>query len=138
MTGAVVLDASAAVRAVLDPAGQPGLLDRIGDAALVLAPGLLRAEVGNALWKYARAGVLEAPELPERHGEAMALVHRFVEEGALFPEALTVAAQSDHPVYDVLYALTARRHAAVLLTFDRPLHRLCGREQIACELFAVE
>ncbi|MEZ5650686.1 MAG: hypothetical protein R3E87_09085 [Burkholderiaceae bacterium] len=49
MSGSVVLDASAALPAVLDPAGQPVLLDRIGDAALVLAPTLLVAEVGKLL-----------------------------------------------------------------------------------------
>lgn len=132
----MVLDGSAAVRAVMDPAAQPALLERIESAATVLAPALLRAEVGNALWKYVRVGVLVAADLPERHREAMALVHRFVDEAGLFPEALTVAVATDHPVYDILYALTARRHAGVLLTFDMRLHDLCRREHIDSELFA--
>ena len=135
MTVTVILDASAAVRAVLDAAGQPALIERIGDAASILAPTLLRAEVGNALWKYARSGLLEADELVERHREAMSLVHRFIDEDTLFPEALTVSAATGHPVYDVLYALTARRHAAVVLTFDRRLHKLCESEDIASQLF---
>lgn len=135
MTATVVLDASAAVRAVMDPAGQPALLDRLSDAALIVAPTLVRAEVGNALWKYARSGLLEVVDLPERHGEAMSLVHRFIDEEDLFPEVLTVSATTGHPVYDMLYALTARRHAATLLTFDRRLHAICEREHITCEYF---
>ncbi|MEZ5658455.1 MAG: type II toxin-antitoxin system VapC family toxin [Burkholderiaceae bacterium] len=136
MSGSVVLDASAAVRAVLDPAGQPVLLDRIGDAALVLAPTLLVAEVGNALWKYQRARQIGADELVARHREAMALVHRIVNDAELFPEVLMLAADAGHPVYDAIYAVTARRHAAVLVTFDRRLHEFCGRVGIHSELLA--
>lgn len=98
MTGAVVLDASAAVRAVMDAGAQPALLSRIGDAAAVIAPTLLRAEVGNALWKYTRIGVMAPSELPARHREAMALIQLFVDDADLSPKALTLAAASDHPV----------------------------------------
>jgi len=136
VTGAVVLDASAAVRAVMDAGAQPALLSRIGDAAAVIAPTLLRAEVGNALWKYTRIGVMAPSELPAGHREAMALIQLFVDDADLFPEALMLAAASDQPVYDALYALTAKRHAAVLLTFDRRLHGLCGSERIESTLFA--
>ena len=134
MSATLVLDASASVRAVLDAAAQPILLERIGSAAVVLAPTLLCAEVGNAFWKYCRAGVINAADLPDRHEEAMSLVHRFIADDSLFPEALVLAAESDHPVYDALYAITARRHAAVLLTFDRRLHALCAQARIGSEL----
>lgn len=135
MTSPVILDASAAVRAVMDSNAQPALLSRIADATTVMAPTLLRAEVGNALWKYARAGMLPARDLVDRHREAMALIDVFVDDATLFPEALTLATALDHPVYDVLYALTAQRHAAVLLTFDRRLHGLCANERLEAELF---
>ena len=135
MTSPVVLDASAAVRAVMDSSAQPALLSRIADATTVIAPTLLRAEVGNALWKYARAGVVSASDLADRHREAMALIDLCVDDAALFPEVLTLAAALDHPVYDALYALTAKRHAAALLTFDRRLHGLCANERIEAELY---
>jgi predicted nucleic acid-binding protein len=130
----IVLDASAAVRAVMDAAAQPVLLDRLAAAPVVLAPALMRVEAANALWKYWRAGVVDTAEAMVRHAEASSLVHRFIDEQALFPEALQLAADLDHPVYDAMYAVTARRHAATLLTFDRRLHALCARAQIGCEL----
>jgi predicted nucleic acid-binding protein len=130
----VALDASAAIRAVMDAAAQPTLLDRLAAAAVVVAPTLLRLEAANALWKYQRAGVIDAAAALSRHAEAGALVHRFVDEQTLFPEALRLAADLDHPVYDAMYAVTARRHAAILLTFDRRLHGLCTRSGISCEL----
>ncbi len=135
MSTVVVLDASAAVRAVMDAAAQPSLLDRLAAAATVLAPTLMRVEAANALWKYQRAGVVDTPEVLARHAEASALVHRFVDEQTLFPESLQLAADLDHPVYDAVYAVTARRHAATLLTFDRRLYALCTRARIACEFF---
>jgi predicted nucleic acid-binding protein len=130
----VVLDASAAVRAVMDAAAQPALLDRLAAAALVLAPTLMRVEAANALWKYQRAGAIDASDARDRHAEACLLVHRFVDEQALFPEALQLASDLDHPVYDAIYAVTARRHAATLLSFDRRLHALCAGSRIDCDL----
>lgn len=135
MSTPIVLDASAAVRAVLDASAQPRLIDRLAEAPLVLAPALLRVECANALWKYVRAGVLDKATAVERHGELTAMVHRFVDEEVLFPEALQFAADADHPVYDAVYALAARRHAATLLTFDKRVRDLCKRARIDCECF---
>lgn len=132
-----MLDASAAVRAVMDADAQPELLDQLAAAAVVVAPTLMRVEAANALWKYRRAGAIDATQTLSRHAEAVALVHRFVDEQPLFPEALQLAIELDHPVYDAVYAVTARRHAASLLTFDRRLHSLCTQARISCELLGV-
>ncbi len=136
MSSVIVLDASAAVRAVMDAAAQPALLNRLGSAALVVAPALMRIEAANALWKYQRAGVITLDEAHARYTEITVLVHRVIDEQALFPEALQLAADCAHPVYDAVYAVTARRHAASLLSFDRRLDGLCQRAGIRCELFA--
>lgn len=133
MSAVLVLDASAAVRAVMDAAAQPLLLDRLSGASAVLAPTLLRVEVANALWKYQRAGVISAAEARTRHAEVCLLIQAFIEEGSLFPEALQLAVDHQHPVYDAVYAVVARRHAATLLTFDKRLQALCVRAGIPCE-----
>jgi predicted nucleic acid-binding protein len=137
MSRVLVLDASAAVRAVMDAAAQPGLLGHLASAALVLAPELMRVEAANALWKYHRAGHISIAEAQDRHAEIVLLVHRFVEVQTLFPEALQLAADIDHPVYDAVYAVTARRQAATVLSFDRRLHALCQRAGIPCDLISV-
>lgn len=133
--GVVVVDASALLRAVMDSAAQSTLIDLLADAGEVMAPALLRAETANALWKYRRAGVLDTAQMLVRHSEGMSLVHRFLDDEALFPEALRVAADFDHPVHDALYVVSARRHAARLLTFDRRLHALSGKAQVDCVLY---
>ncbi|MEZ5727422.1 MAG: type II toxin-antitoxin system VapC family toxin [Burkholderiaceae bacterium] len=82
--------------------------------------------------------MIAAADLPARHREALALVHRLVDDSALFPEALALAVDVGHPVYDAVYAVTARRHAATLATFDRRLHALCAQAGIRGELFAAD
>jgi predicted nucleic acid-binding protein len=130
----LVLDASAAVRAVMDAAAQPTLMDELASAAVVLAPGLLRVEAANALWKYHRAKIIDAPAARGRHAELCALVHRFLDEQPLVPEALQMAADLDRPVNGAVYAVVARRHAGVVLTFDRRLQWLCERAAIPSRL----
>ena len=136
MNSVIVLDASAAIRAVMDPAAQPELLNRLASAAILLAPNLMRVEAANALWKYQRAGVIDASDARERHSEVCLLVHRFVDEQSLFPECLQLATDFNHPVYDAVYAVLARRHAARLLSFDRRLYSLCERAAIPCDLLS--
>jgi predicted nucleic acid-binding protein len=130
---ALTLDASAAVRAVMDSAQQPRLLDALAAASVVYAPRLIVAESANALWKYHRAGVIEAGEALARHAELMGLVDAPIDDGELFPEALAMANRHEHPVYDCVYALVSRRYAAPLASFDRRLLGLCERMDIDVE-----
>lgn len=121
----VVLDASAAIRLVLSPADHAELLAEVEAASDVLAPHLFAAETGNALWKYFRAGRIDADALRKRHGEALGLVSLWLPDVDLFPEALALAASRDHAVYDCVYLIAARRFDAALLTADRRLACLC-------------
>lgn len=120
----VVLDASAALRAVLSPADHLSVLAAIESASDVMAPQLFAAEMANALWKYERAGRLDGREIRRRHAETLALVSLWIPDTSLFPEALSLATRLGHPVYDCLYLIAARRFDARLLTSDRRLEAL--------------
>lgn len=123
----VVLDASAAVRLIMRMEDALVLADRLDEASLVLVPGLFRTEVANALWKYVRAEQLSADNAVRRLDEALALPDAEVPDSELLTEALASACRTSHPVYDQLYVILARRHAASLLTRDRRLAKLAGR-----------
>lgn len=120
----LVLDASAAVRLIMRMDDALVLADRLEKASLVLVPGLFRTEVANALWKYVRAEQLSADNAVRRLDEALALHDAEVPDAELLTEALASACQTGHPVYDQLYVILARRHAASLLTRDRRLSTL--------------
>ncbi|HEX4955307.1 MAG TPA: type II toxin-antitoxin system VapC family toxin [Thermoanaerobaculia bacterium] len=132
MTGRVVLDASAAVRVVLQGLWQPELSAFLAESPMVVAPGLLCAEVANSLWKYVRAGTLPAQEAQERLAEALALADTLVPDRILVEEALAAATQRNSPVYDLLYAVLARRHGATVVTADEPFARRLAAMEIAC------
>lgn len=119
----VVLDASAAVRIVLGSEQAPPLLQALDDATIVIAPGLFVAEVANALWKYHRAGHLSLNDTLERYQEAAGLIDESMPDRDLADEALAEACRWGHPVYDLLYAVLARRVGGCVLTLD---DRLAG------------
>lgn len=126
----LVLDASAAVRLVMRMSGSQALLDTLDDATLVLAPALFRTEVANALWKYVGAGHLQPEQAQTRLEEAIGLIDQAIPDAELVNEALAAACQQGHPVYDLLYAVLARRHACAVLTLDRKLATLLERMSI--------
>ena len=102
----------------------PRLADTLAQASIVLVPGLFHAEVANALWKYVRAGQLTRELAVQRASEAVDLIDLTIPDAELVTECLAAAIDHDHPVYDLLYAVTARRHACQVLTLDRRLQAL--------------
>ena len=120
----LVLDASAALRFLLDQEGADQVADRLEEAGQVLAPAFQMVEVANVLWKVARSGALTAAEAWE-HLEALAdLVDEAVDDRELLADSLALAIELQHPVYDCLYLALARRLDAGLISFDRRLLNL--------------
>ena len=123
----VVLDASAVVR-ILEGSAQAAAMHKALLAAdLVLAPELMLTEVANALWRLQRAGQLDIDGLQRRLSKAAELVDHIEPDRTLQAEALALATYLDHPVYDCLYLVLARREVATLLSADQKLLDLAGR-----------
>ena len=122
----LVLDASAAVRVVMRAEDASEILAVLAGAAVVTAPSLFASEVANALWKYTRAGTLSVETALKRYEEAIGLVGELTPDGELATESLAEAARHGHPVYDLLYAILARRHGCAVLTRDVRLASLLG------------
>jgi len=127
MALACVLDASAAVRLILADPAAADLAERVGGAALVLAPELMLSELANTLWKLRRADRLNDLDPQELLAEARELVDRLEPDRHLQAEALALACHLNHPVYDCLYLALARREAASLISGDRRLNALAER-----------
>lgn len=125
-----VLDASAAIHVVCGlPAGKQ-LLELLADTALVLVPHLYLCEVANTLWKYVTKGLLPRDEATELLGDARNLADLRVSDDDLAEEALLAATTYGHPVYDMLYAVLARRHGAAVITMDRRLTSALEKMQV--------
>jgi predicted nucleic acid-binding protein len=109
----IVIDASAAFIMLATPSRVAQIF---ADATDVFAPELIVAELLNARWKMTRANA-PAPSL----GTVLSLFDR-IDLIATVPYAADAAALAqllDHPVYDCLYAVLARRLNARFATADR-------------------
>ena len=123
----LVLDASAVVRIIEGSALAFELQEAVLAADPVMAPELMLTEVANALWRLQRAGQLEADSLQRRLSRAAELVDHIEPDRSLQAEALALATHLDHPVYDCLYLVLARREVATLLSTDQKLLELAGK-----------
>jgi predicted nucleic acid-binding protein len=130
----LVLDASAALEAVLRRPKAAAVLDRIEEATVVRAPELYAAEVANALWKHVTAGDLDVDGAQAALQATLDLVDLMVPSSELAEEALAAAVAFDHPVYDALYLATARRTGATVCTLDRRLAALLEATRVPVTL----
>lgn len=118
---AAVVDASVAVKWMVR---QP-LTDRAYAAIerfKLTAPSLILSEIGNALWKYVRAGVMTREAV---HAAFDGIESRYFKtepiDEALSLSALSMAIELDHPIYDCYYLALARKNGIPLITDDRKL-----------------
>ncbi len=113
----VVIDASVALKWVLDEPGREDAL-RLLDEELI-APSLWLLEAANALWRRTQRGELT----PEQARERLAALNTApvatlpLEDDLL--EAARLAEQLRHPVYDCLYLALALREKTYVVTADR-------------------
>lgn len=104
----------------------------VSDGEEIVAPNLFYAELGNSLFKYVRAGEIEGTQVNAAIKAAESLVDEFQSEEDFLAEALAEAVRLNHPVYDMLYFVLARREAATLFTLDQKLQNLCLDNGVNC------
>jgi predicted nucleic acid-binding protein len=116
-----VVDASVAVKWLVPEAYSSEARTLLRADSALLAPDLIRAEVGNVLWKRWRRGELDAAEVDT----ALADFRRFPLEvhssELLLESAWGIARETGLTVYDSLYVALAVAEMAQLVTADRRL-----------------
>jgi predicted nucleic acid-binding protein len=123
----LVVDASVAMKWVLDEAGDVEARALIERDEPLIAPDLITAEVTNAAWRRflkgdipLRQAVLISLEVPRVFAELFTLA-------PLASRALEIAAELRHPAHDCFYLALAESEDALLVTADRRLiARLAG------------
>ena len=117
----LVVDASVAAKWVLpEPGSAEAAALRAEDADLI-APSLVLAEIGNALWKSAMRGELPEEDLSHVLGIVAGHYARLVAIEEIAPQALNLAMTLEHPIYDCFYIALAERERAVLVSADSRL-----------------
>ena len=128
-----VVDASVAARFLLveefsDKA--EWLLQRFHDDAVELkAPGLVRYEVGNTLWKAVKQRVISAHEASQKLSQFIKLKLDSVElDEQECLDALSWAVQNNTTYYDSVYVKASEKTGATLLTADDALCEIAAKE----------
>lgn len=95
------------------------------------APDFLLVEIGNIAWKKTRQGILQ----PNDATRIVAYLRRsgmqLVPTTSLLDNALQLARDLDHPVYDCLYVALIEMLDAMFLTWDRQLHAKLSQSRFA-------
>lgn len=113
----MIVDASVAFKWVVEEPGSEHAIGWIGRAEL-LAPTLVHAEVGNALWKRVqRNEIAEDGEIGERLADLGRYI-RTIDETPFMARSLRLAIELGHPVYDCVYLALAEEMGDELLTAD--------------------
>ena len=136
---ALVLDASAAMSIVLGKEEGLALQPLVLEDEEIYAPDLFQVEVANGFWKYVHTGKMDRSTARSYYKAAQSLVNRYVRLDTLVTEALNEAIRLDHPMYDMLYLVLARRLGATLASLDQRLLDLCkeeGVDHIAAVVFS--
>jgi predicted nucleic acid-binding protein len=84
----LVIDASVAVRWYFEQPGSDIARDIAGRDEELIAPDLIFAEAGSAIWQYVRAGFLSAGEAAEIMPKMLLRIDRFAPLSELVTPAL--------------------------------------------------
>jgi predicted nucleic acid-binding protein len=133
-----VVDASVVVKWFVPEVYAEAARDLLREDFALCAPDLVRAEVGNVLWKKWRRGQLtsEVVEGVLRDLEGFALEIETSEP--LLGTAWDVARRFDGSFYDSLYVALAERTGCPLVTADRKLYDSLPDGGLAGRLMWVE
>jgi len=126
----VILDASAAVKIVNQQKEIKSYLDILKDADWVIAPDIFVSEVSNVFWKYHQFDDMTMNICEHSLKSTIGLVDDFIDTIDLYQEAFSFSSQINHPVYDSMYLICARRYNGIFVTADKKLNKLAKKYAI--------
>ncbi len=121
----VVLDVSASIEILFQREKSSAFKSVYNRAESILAPDLFISEITNVLWKCFKAGSATNLDCVGYVQDGIEMVDHFVEASELWKEALEEGMKNSHPIYDMYYAVLARRCNATLITNDKALAKIC-------------
>lgn len=125
----IVIDASVALKWVLDEPGSDKA--RLLAEQALIAPSIWIAEAANSLWRRCRIGDITANDARVRLNELRTAPILPVDFEPLIDEALGLALEMGHPVYDCIYLALALRHDTEVVTADRRFDAAVGRSTLS-------
>ena len=117
-----VLDSNVALKWVLPESDSAKAIqlrdDFLAGVHELLAPDVLIGEVGHALTRLERRGLLLPPEGASRFSEVLATLPAIAQAVTVSARAYEISSQTRHGFYDCLFVALAEREGCALLTAD--------------------
>ncbi len=126
----IVVDASVAAKWILPEAGSSAAAALRQQDSELIAPSLLAAEIGNAIWKAARRGNVSTSEALTGIEAALIWFETLIPIEELRVRALAFAIELGHPIYDCFYLALAERENAPLVTADEAMIAAARRAKV--------
>jgi predicted nucleic acid-binding protein len=102
------------------------------EASLIAAPDLYVSELTNTLWKYCIKGLYTPDECMQFIKDGLDYIDAYIDSKDLWQEAFSEGVKNKHPVYDMCYAVAARRNDGIVVTNDGDLAKICKKLSIRC------
>ncbi len=133
-----VVDASVAIKWFL-PEAHAGAAHRLLAAGVeLLAPDLIRAEVGNVVWKKWRQGEIDDQAALDLLRDFQRFPLQIHSSEMLVNGAWDIARRFDRSFYDSLYLALAANNASPLVTADLRFYRALKDRLVGAPLVWVE
>lgn len=126
----LVVDASVAAKWILPEADSAAAAALREQETELVAPSLIAAEIGNAVWKAARRGNIQRAEAIAGIQAALIWFESLFPIEELRVHALTLALDLGHPLYDCFYLALAARQNAPLVTADEKMFAAARKAKI--------
>ena len=127
----VVVDASIVVKWFLPEESSDAARQLLDESSELVAPDLVFAEAGNAVWRRVRMRQLEAPIARRLVADIAGIALQPIPSRFLLKDAIGVAISAGITVYDALYLVLAVRLGTQLVTADARLSAaVSGRPQL--------
>lgn len=117
----LVVDASVAVKWLLPEPGSSAATALREEDPDLIAPSLIAAEIGSAIWRAAQSGTIKRSEAIEGLDSALLCFEALIPLEDIRIRALTLAIKLRQPIYDCFYLALAERENAPLATFDETM-----------------
>lgn len=108
-------------------------MEMLAEADWVIAPDIFISESTNVFWKYYQFDELPMEICETTLERTIGLIDSFIDAKLLYKEAFSLACLLNHPVYDMLFLVLARRHNGCLLTMDKHLRKSALKHSIKVE-----
>lgn len=133
----LVVDASVAVKWVVEEEGRDLARQLLLTDVELLAPDFLAVETSSVLWKKVRRGEMSREQALAATSAVLLPIAELIATARVTRRAFELALSLDHPIYDCLYLATAELLDAKLVTSDARLHEalaLTGLENLALHI----